>query len=117
MCRKGSAATAAEVRNALRSGWQPAAPALTLDSGFYVHPKAHLYMDRAAVRPSSSDLCPSGLPRNLEFIKNWVSQAVCQYAAVISAGLLESSGVRGVGGVGGQDSIAYSNLEPLILFC
>lgn len=39
--------------------------------------------------PSSSPLCPSGLPRNLEFIKNWVSQAVCQYAAVISPGLLE----------------------------
>lgn len=55
--------------------------------------KKHIYI--WTERPSSSDLCPSGLPRNLEFIKNWVSQAVCQCAAVISAGLLESLGVRG----------------------
>lgn len=108
MCRKGCATTAAEVRNALRSGWQRQHQRLRWSPTFTCIEK-HIYIRTSGHAPLQLTAVPLWFASQFGIYQK-LGQPSC--LSVCSGYFTRTSGERE-----GQVSIAYSNFEPLILFC
>lgn len=110
MCRKGSATTTAEVRNALRSGWQRQHQHLRWSPTLTCIEK-HIYIWTSGCAPLQLTAVPFWFASQFGIYQK-LGQPSC--LSVRSGYFTRTFGEFGGGG---QVSIAYSNLEPLILFC